>query len=218
MSAFMSNGDPLAGFFPQQYGEALSIIGPIVGAALNAVPGCQGWCDYVVTAASEAEAVYLDNGSVGVGLRNGVLAGAEAFAFSYVGGQFGANPVGGKLVERSMIEGLVGGAFSSAGGGRFSDGFLGAFAGSLSSGEIGQIGGDPNNPGPAYFSASNESARVVLSMLVGGTSARLTGGNFTEGALTAAFQQIFNDDREEQAAAARRAAEDQLLLMKALGN
>ena len=75
-SAFMSNGDPMAGFFPQQYGEALSVIGPIVGAALNAVPGCQVWCDYVVTMASEAEAGYLETGSVGAGLRAGVLAGA----------------------------------------------------------------------------------------------------------------------------------------------
>ena len=179
----------------------------------NAVPFCEGWCDIVVTAASQAQAGYLETGSIGVRLRSGVLAGGEAFAFSAVGGAFnsayGADLSSGELLGRSVMEGLVGGAFSSAGGGRFSDGFLGAFVGSESSGLIGQIGGNPNEA--AYFSANNESMRVVLSMLAGGTASRLAGGNFTEGALAAAFQRIFNDDREAQKAeAARQAAEAQV--------
>ena len=42
-SAALSAGDPTAGFDPQDYGKAVGFAGPIVGAALNAVPGCQGW-------------------------------------------------------------------------------------------------------------------------------------------------------------------------------
>jgi RHS repeat-associated protein len=196
LGGFLTTGDPLAGLFPQQYGQVLSVVGPIVGAALNAVPGCQGWCDYAVTAASEAEAGYLETGSVGAGLRAGVLAGAEAFAFSYVGGQFGVNPEGGDLVARSMVEGIVGGAFSSAGGGRFSDGFLGAFVGSESSGLIGEIGGNPTYNFSTYYSASNRALRATLAAVVGGTTSRLAGGNFTEGAIAAALQQVFNDQGE----------------------
>ncbi|MGH8306686.1 MAG: RHS repeat-associated core domain-containing protein [Gammaproteobacteria bacterium] len=212
LGGFLSTGDPMAGFFPQQYGQVIGIAGPIVGAALNVIPVCEGWCDYLVTAVSQAQAGYLETGSIGAGLRSGVLGGAEAFAFTYVGGQFGVNPEGTDLLERSVVEGVIGGAFSSAGGGRFSDGFIGAFAGSLSSGEIGQIGGNPNEPG--YFSAANESTRVVLSMLVGGTTSHLTGGNFTEGALAAAFQRIFNDDEDaRKAEAARKAAEAQTELV-----
>ena len=212
LGGFLSTGDPLAAFYPQQYGQVIGVVGPIVGAALNAVPGCQGWCDIVVTAVSQAQAGYLETGSIGVGLRSGVLAGAEAFAFTEVGGAFGTTLSPGELLGRSVVEGLVGGGFSEAGGGRFSDGFLGAFAGSLSSGEIGQIGGNPN--APDYFSAANESARVVASMVVGGSVSRLTGGNFTEGALAAAFQRVFNEDTHAKLAEeARNAAKAQTELV-----
>ena len=137
----------------------------------------------------------LETGSVWEGARSGVLGGAEALAFEYVGGQFGANPVGSDLVERSVVEGIVGGAFSSAGGGRFSDGFLGAFVASESSGLIGEIGGSPNEA--AYYSASNEASRVAISAMVGGTVSQLTGGNFTDGAVAGAFQRLFNDENEK---------------------
>ncbi len=40
LGGYLTTGDPLAGFFPQQYGQALSVAGPIVGAALNAIPAC----------------------------------------------------------------------------------------------------------------------------------------------------------------------------------
>lgn len=195
LGGYLTTGDPLAGFFPQQYGEAIGIAGPLVGAALNAIPYCEGWCDAVVTGVSEAEVGYLESGSVSEGMQQGVLAGAEAFAFDYVGGEFGTNPVGGELIGRSMVEGLIGGAFSEAGGGQFSDGFLGAFVSSESSGLIAMIGGTPDNY-PVYFSASNRAVRAAAAAIVGGMAARVTGGNFTEGALSAAFQQIFNDQHE----------------------
>ncbi|MGH8321147.1 MAG: RHS repeat-associated core domain-containing protein [Gammaproteobacteria bacterium] len=196
LGGFLSTGDPMAGFFPQQYGQVIGLVGPIVGAALNAIPVCEGWCDYLVTAVSQAQSGYLETGSIGVGLRSGALAGAEAFAFTYVGGQFGVNPEGGDLLGRSVVEGFVGGAFSSAGGGRFSDGFLGAAAGSLSSGEIAQIGGSPTYNFTTYYSASNRAIRAVVAAVVGGTTSQLTGGNFTEGAISAAFQQVFNEQGE----------------------
>lgn len=174
----------------------------------NAVPFCEGWCDIVVTAASQAQAGYLETGSIGVGLRSGVLAGGEAFAFSAVGGAFnsayGADLSSGELLGRSVVEGLVGGAFSSAGGGRFSDGFLGAFVGSESSGLIGEIGGNQNEV--SYYSASNRALRVMVAAVTGGTASQLAGGNFSTGALAAAFQQLFNDQTDLDRLRAEEAA------------
>ncbi|MGH8306688.1 MAG: RHS repeat-associated core domain-containing protein [Gammaproteobacteria bacterium] len=196
LGGFLSTGDPMAGFFPQQYGQVIGIAGPIVGAALNVIPVCEGWCDYLVTAVSQAQSGYLETGNIGVGLRSGALGGAEAFAFSYVGGQYfsayGSDLSSGELLGRSVVEGLVGGAFSSAGGGRFSDGFIGAFVGSESSAAIGSV-----YTGTNYYSTQNIALRTVLAGVVGGTASRLTGGNFVDGAMAAAFQRLFNDEYDK---------------------
>jgi RHS repeat-associated protein len=90
LGGLFATGDPMAAFFPQQYGQVIGTVGPIVGAALNYVPYCEGWCDYAVTAISEAQAGYLETGSVGAGLRSGALAGMEAYAF-LKGHSMGAN-------------------------------------------------------------------------------------------------------------------------------
>lgn len=177
-------GDPLAGVNPQAYGQAVGTIGPIVGAALNAIPFCAGWCDAVVTAASQAEAGYLETGNVGEGIKQGVIAGVEAEMFASIGGDFGASPAGTALFERSVAEGLVGGAFASAGGGDFGDGFLGAFAASEAGPYISGIGKGPG--------------QMMVAALIGGTASRLNGGNFATGALQAALQNLFNEQGHSQ--------------------
>lgn len=94
-----------------------------------------------------------------------------------------------------MTEGLIGGGFSEAGGGRFGDGFLGAFAGSESSDYIGGIGGSPGT-NPGYFNPAYESARVAVAAIVGGTVSSLTGGDFSDGAVAAVMQRLYNDDHK----------------------
>ena len=178
-SAALSAGDPTAGFDPQDYGKAVGFAGPIVGAALNAVPGCQGWCDLVVTAASQAESGYLETGNVGDGIQQGVIAGVEAFAFSEAGGAFGSSPSPGQLFERSVIEGVIGGVGAAADGGDFGSGFAGAFVASEAGPLVSRMG-----PGPS---------QVIVTALVGGTATRLAGGNFAEGAFAAALQNLFNE-------------------------
>ncbi|MGH7157341.1 MAG: hypothetical protein ACREGG_04505, partial [Candidatus Saccharimonadales bacterium] len=41
---------------------------------------------------------------------------------------------------------------------------------------------------------ANISARVVVSAVVGGTVSALTGGNFSDGAVAAAFQRLYNEE------------------------
>ena len=189
----LSLSDPSGYLSEAQIGGWVSDIGPF----LNAIPGCQYWC----TAVAEAVGGYMQSGNnIGAGLRAGVLSAGEEFAFSYVGGQFGENPLGTDLLERSVIEGLVGGAFSEAGGGNFGDGFLGAFTSSELSPVISNIGGNPNTTPPAvYFSAANMAARAVVSAVAGGTVAAMTGGNFSDAALAAAMQRMFNEELAKRA-------------------
>lgn len=181
--AYAATGDPIAGVDPQAYGQAVGFAGPIVGAALNVVPGCQAWCDMAVTAASQAEAGYLETGSIGDGIKAGVIAGAEAYAFSEVGGEFGPDPGTAQLFERSMIEGIIGALGAGADGGDMASGFEGAFASSMAGPLLGDM---PKGPG-----------QMAVAALIGGLASRLNGGNFATGALQAALQNMFNEQGEE---------------------
>ncbi|MGH7241281.1 MAG: hypothetical protein ACREGB_03230, partial [Candidatus Saccharimonadales bacterium] len=136
--------------------------------------------------------------SSGGNVQAGVESGLEAVAFSYVGDQVTWGDTVADQMAKSVTEGIIGGVFTEAGGGRFGDGFLGAFASSELSSAIGTIGGNPYvNPG-VYYSAANISARVVVSAVVGGTVASLTGGDFSDGAVAAAMQRRFNDEMDQK--------------------
>lgn len=75
--------------------------------------------------------------------------------------------------------GIVQGAMEVADGGKFMHGFnAGAFTAAIS---------------PVYQGWTDE-ARVFASAMVGGTAARMSGGSFTNGAVSGAFIQMFNHD------------------------
>ena len=108
-----------------------------------------------------------------------------------------STPLG--FAEKAFGHALVGGVLSGGAnefqGGSFRDGFLGAFVSQLASPYIGQIGG-------ADF--EGVAVRVAASAVVGGTAAELGGGKFANGAVSAAFLRLFNDEKE----IARRMAEE----------
>ncbi len=81
------------------------------------------------------------------------------------------------------MEGLVLGALSEAGGGRFGSGFLGGVTGSLAGSYL-------NSPA---FNNLNDPGKILLAALAGGTVSYAAGGNFGTGALAAAFVEAFND-------------------------
>ncbi|MGH9438788.1 MAG: hypothetical protein ACRD22_13075, partial [Terriglobia bacterium] len=74
----------------------------------------------------------------------------------------------------------------------FESGFLGAFAAAEIGGEV----------APGSRSGEAIAARTALSAVVGGTVSELAGGSFANGAISAAFQELFNHALD---AAARRA-------------
>ena len=168
---------------------------PMLGfAAMMVVDyACEGACGAWTPLLAGAAQGYVSSGG---DLQQAAISGAEAMTFAAAGGAYGENIGGVQLFARSVTEGLIGGMFSQAGGGRFSDGFVGAFAGSESSSLIGEIGVSPADPG--YYNPAYESARVAVSAIVGGTVSRLTGGAFADGAVAAAMQRLFNDDNERK--------------------
>lgn len=65
-------------------------------------------------------------------------------------------------------------------GGKFGDGFAGA--------------GVSEALSPAVSSLHNEGGRVTVAAIIGGTASKLSGGKFINGAFSAAFGQLFNDE------------------------
>jgi RHS repeat-associated protein len=106
----------------------------------------------------------------------------------------------GFAAAKGTIHGVVGGALSVAQGGDFVDGFVanaaGAAAGVASEGVFGAAG----TGGTQGF-----VGRVSVAAIAGGSASALTGGKFANGAITAAFAQMWN--AEDSAASVQRKLE-----------
>lgn len=104
----------------------------------------------------------------------GALGGA---AMGYLGGLSY-----GSVAEKALVEGTASGVITQAEGGRFIDGFIGTFA----SAELASYQ-------PQDTSTTTVVANTVEAAALGGTLSELNGGSFANGAISAAFQQLFNE-------------------------
>lgn len=130
----------------------------------------------------------LNGGSIGDALKAGVIGGAQAYIAAQIGGHFDKGAGFWNEVGRATAHGALGGAVEEARGGQFRHGFYAGFVGSaagsiVASGPLGKIGG----PGGIAL-------RTAIVAVAGGTAAELGGGKFANGALTAAFQHLFNHE------------------------
>jgi RHS repeat-associated protein len=128
-------------------------------------------------------------GSFGVWTGVGeLITGPLQAAMGVAEGVLNAATVGFAAVK-GAIHGVVGGALSLAQGGEFVDGFVanaaGAFAGVMAEGVF----------GPAGTGGLQERfGRIAAAGIAGGTASQLTGGKFANGAITAAFAQMWNGE------------------------
>jgi len=100
-------------------------------------------------------------------------------------GGWGSNFAGN--AESCVVHGAVGGTLNVIEGGSFKDGFLSAAVGDACSGMVNSIEKDS-------MSQTAIMERAAAAGVVGGTVAVITGGNFLDGAKTAAFAQMFNGE------------------------
>jgi hypothetical protein len=182
---------------------ALSVVGGIISCAGG------GWgCAASYSAANTIGG----GGTLGDALKNGLIAGASAFAFQQIGGYFnevsmGHNPgaygmhgapvpglhdFGGNFLTSAQIAGQIashafaGGVIGALQGGKFGHGFVSA---GITKGVMGGAG----------FNYSNKDmsaivGRTAVAALLGGTSSSITGGKFANGAATAALAHLYNQE------------------------
>ncbi|MHB1544898.1 MAG: RHS repeat-associated core domain-containing protein [Gammaproteobacteria bacterium] len=114
----------------------------------------------------------------GCNFRDGVMGAVDGAAMGYLGGLTYAPGAAG-MVEKGLLEGSVGGLTTAGAGGSFVGGFLGAFSGAL-------LEGLPTG------SLAQDTLDLAVVATVGGTASKLGGGSFENGAVSAAFQFMFN--------------------------
>ncbi len=137
----------------------------------------------------------LAGGSIGDALRAGVIGGAwgalSAGVADKVGGVFAAAdpskgiPAGslaGYSELKPFVHGVTQGGIRSAQGGKFTHGFLAAFSTSSFEGAANY----------AERQVGSSIAGNAVAAVVGGTAEALGGGKFSNGAVTAAFVDIYN--------------------------
>jgi RHS repeat-associated protein len=126
----------------------------------------------------------------GGNLKAGLISAVTAGLMMAIGDKF-ANlalaQAGGTLSSlqkfgKALLEGIVGGAASAAMGGRFKDGFLGGFSGSL----MGPLAGRVED------ATGSQALGTAAAAVVGGTVAEIGGGRFGNGAISAAFADLYN--------------------------
>jgi hypothetical protein len=139
-----------------------------------------------------ANHTFYMTGSLTASAKGFAIALASQGAFSAIGSAGFGNAFGngfGAHVARSIAHGLVGGVSSVLQGGKFGHGFASAgltkfvnVNGMFSAAGMGDV--------------SYDAARVVAAAVIGGTISEATGGKFANGAVTAAWGQMFNGNKQ----------------------
>jgi hypothetical protein len=129
-------------------------------------------------------------GAISTGTLKGALKGALVGAIS---GGFASEIAGADLsgfgdfseIARDVFHGMSQGLISEAAGGEFKSGFIGGFLGHMA-GRYSQkfIKGD---------TAIQIAKRTAVASVVGGTVAKIGGGKFANGAVSAAFAHLFSE-------------------------
>ena len=131
----------------------------------------------------------LAGGDLGDVLRGGLVGAVQgAISSGPLHSMEGATSYAGKAAH-VIGHGATGGAANVAMGGKFQDGFLSAAAGAAAThtGLYGKFQGS---------GIDKVAGRTAVAAVIGGTASALGGGKFANGAWTAAFQHLLNNEAD----------------------
>ncbi len=133
----------------------------------------------------------LNGGDFSDILRCTVVQGAQgAISAGFLHGLGEAAGAAGTFSAETAIHvaghGVLGGATNAALGGKFQDGFLSAAASTFAA-DAGLLGAEGGG-------AVGIASRTIRASIVGGSASALGGGKFANGAYTAAFQHLLNEE------------------------
>ncbi|MDX2264090.1 MAG: hypothetical protein NW215_03860, partial [Hyphomicrobiales bacterium] len=204
----LSYTDPSGFFFQSLFkaiGRALGAVFRAIGRVFNAllksgifrsivqVVACAG-ASSVGAAALCAGLVsggltLASGGSLSDALQAGAMSAAMAGVYTGIGKHLTA--IGATAVEKVATHGVVGGAFSVAQGGEFHTGFV--------TGAVGKAAGLATESSELQGIQGFEGkfVRTAVAATAGGTASVLSGGKFGNGAVTAAFAHMYNQEGDK---------------------
>jgi hypothetical protein len=135
----------------------------------------------------------LNGGDFNDILRGTVVQGAQgAISAGFLHGLGESAQAAGTFSAETVIHvaghGVLGGASNAALGGKFQDGFLSA-ATSTFAADAGLLGAEGGG-------AVGIASRTIRASIIGGSASALGGGKFANGAYTAAFQHLLNEESD----------------------
>ncbi len=185
------------GKFLKKYGRvivaiaAAAFIGPAAAGALGFTSGTLAFSIAAGAVGGFVSGAIL-GGSLKAGLKGALFGGISAgLAFDIGHGSIGnwleGAFDGAVAVARDIAHGIAQGIVSELSGGDFKSGFLG-----------GALGHYAGRRAQHYFGnmegATGVAARTTVAAVAGGTASTLGGGKFGNGAISAAFSHLFNNE------------------------
>jgi RHS repeat-associated protein len=191
---FSSIGDAISSLFTEEF--FINAIGIAIGVLAMSNPvtaalGLQGFgwaCSAFATSAYQGAIAMINGGDIGDVLKYAAINFAVASAWAGTGGFLESVESGvesGNWGTRSLVHGLVGGGLEEAQGGHFADGFIAAATGEAVSMHF-PLSADG-------LTLKTIASRTATAAIVGGTATAIIGGDFANGAKTAAYAQLYND-------------------------
>jgi RHS repeat-associated protein len=154
---------------------------------------------------SGVSAAALSGASGGDVLKSGVIGALSGGLFGAIGGA--SYMIGDTATV--LAHGMTGGIMSELQGGKFGHGFISAgFTKYASSSWISAVGGK---------SMGSILGRTTIAASVGGTITKLTGGKFANGAKTAAFAHLFNQESKALAEKGKKLFAQKVTAEEAVG-
>ena len=145
---------------------------------------------------------YSQTGDVGEAAKASIISAVTTYisaqVFSYIGGKF--NGIEGSSAwnaENGILHigahATAGGVLSVLQGGKFGHGFVSAGVSKALTPAISEVK-------TGLSVGSKDLGQALIAGTVGGTVSKMTGGKFSNGAITAAFANLFNDQRVDEEA------------------
>ena len=152
---------------------------------LNAVVGIVV-CAYnaIACASYSAHSTYARTGSLTEAFKDGLIAYAQAETFTAIG------KAKYTVTERILAHSLAGGVFAELQGGKFGHGFVSAGVTKVLAPLIGSVNSK-------VIVGGKDVVQAAVAAIIGGTVSAVTGGKFSNGAITAAFGNLYNQQGEE---------------------
>ena len=181
---------------PQMHGVFNAVVTTAAAAACSYI-GMSAQCAAGAAAHTSFHSSYSQTGDVGESVKGAIIAAGTTYisaqVFSYIGSKFNADAGWYKAngVAHIGAHATAGGVLSVLQGGKFGHGFVSAGVSKALTPAISKVQ-------TGLSVGSKDLGQALIAGTVGGTVSKMTGGKFSNGAITAAFANLFNQQSEPE--------------------